>query len=373
MDPQKTTCPNPDCPMHGQAGQDNIALHSKKEKRFRCRKCRKTFAATTGTIFYRRKYDHRFISQMVSLMAYGCPPVAIEKTYELDQRTVAAWQQAAGAHCQVLHEQMLEQNPMDLMQVQADEIRVKAQGQILWMALALCVTTRLWLGGVVSDRRDKLLIRALALKVRACALCRPLLVVFDGFAAYVKEFRKAFRNPLHTGRPGRPRLIEWPRVVLGQIIKSRKGRRLHEITRRLIELIERGRVLLPGQQTPVEDRAQAAALLDASQGGGGLGTSYIERLNATFRSRLCALVRQTRSLVRNPLTLERSMYLVGCVYNLCTYHESLSVPLMISDGYTEKRRQVRRTPAQAAGLTAHRWSVFELLSYRLRPDLRFHG
>lgn len=370
MDPTKTSCPNPDCPMHGQTDQGNIALHSKKEKRWRCRKCGRTFAATTGTIFYRRKYDHRFISQMVSLLAYGCPPAAIEKTYDLDERTIADWQQAAGAHSQALHEHVLENSPMDLKQVQADEIRVKAQGGLLWMALALCVTSRLWLGGVVSEHRDRYLIRALALKVRACALCRPLLVVFDGFAAYVEAFRKAFRSPLHTGRRGRPPLIEWPRVVLGQVIKSRQGRRLQHVTRRIVE---RGRVLVPGQQTPAEDRAQAAALLVESQGGGGLNTSYIERLNATFRSRLSALVRQTRSLVRTPETLEEAMYLVGCVYNFCTYHESVSLSLVISNGYTEKERQVRRTPAMAASLSDRRWSVFELLSYRLPPDLRLHG
>lgn len=361
MDLAQASCPNSDCPMYGQNGQDNIALHSKKEKRWRCRKCRKTFAATTGTIFFRRKYDKQFISDVVSLMAYGCPPAAIEKTYHLDERTIADWQHAAGAHCQHIHEHLLE--PMDLKQVQADEIRVKAQGGILWMALAICVTTRLWLSGAVSERRDKLLVRALALKVRACAVCRPLLVVFDGFAAYPAEFRKAFRSPLHTGKQGRPALIEWPCVVFGQIVKSRRGRRLKELTRRILQ---RGRVLLPGQQTPEQDRAQATALLEASGGGSMLNTSYIERLNATFRSRLCALVRQTRSLVREPVTLERSMYLVGCVYNFCTFHESLSVPLIVSDGYSESTRQVRQTPAQAASLSDHKWSVFELLSYRLQ-------
>lgn len=370
MDPSKTSCPNPDCPMHGQTDQGNIALHSKKEKRWRCRKCRRTFAATRGTIFYRRKYAPHFISQMVSLLAYGCPPTAIEKTYDLDARTIADWQQVAGAHCQAVHEHVLENSPMDLQQVQADEIRVKAQGGILWMALALCVTTRLWLGGVVSKHRDRYLIRALALKVRACALCRPLLVVFDGFAAYVKECRNAFRSPLHTGQRGRPPLIEWPGVVLGQVIKSRQGRKLQQVTRRLVE---RGCVLVPGRQTPAEDRVQAAALIERSQGGGGLNTSYIERLNATFRSRLSALVRQTRSLVRDPVTLARSMYLVGCVYNFCTFHESVSLPLVISTGYAERVRQVRRTPAMAACLSDHRWSVFELLSYRLSSDLRLHG
>ena len=382
MDPTKAACPNPDCPLHGQTGQDNIGLHSKKEKRWRCRKCRKTFAATTGTIFYRRKYEHTFISQMVSLLAYGCPPAAIEKTFELDERTVAAWQQAAGAHCRAVHEELVEGQPMDLQQVQADEMRVKAQGHILWMALALCVPYRLWLGGAVSAKRDKKLIRTLAAKVRACALCRPLLIVFDGFAAYFNAFRGAFRSPRHERKQGRPPLIEWPGIVFGKVVKTRQGRRLKEVTRQVIE--QRHRVIYPGQRPehpPVDvQRAQAAALIEASQGGsrgegtgsGKLNTSYVERLNATFRSRLCALVRQTRSLVRNVQTLEGSMYLVGCVYNFCTWHESLSVPLVLSTGYTERTRQVRRTPAQAASLTDHRWSVFELLNYRIRPDTALH-
>lgn len=30
MDPQKATCPNPACPLHGQTGQGNIRLHSQK-------------------------------------------------------------------------------------------------------------------------------------------------------------------------------------------------------------------------------------------------------------------------------------------------------------------------------------------------------
>ncbi len=77
----------------------------------------------------------------------------------------------------------------------------------------------------------------------------------------------------------------------------------------------------------------------------------IERLNATFRARLHALVRRGRGLARQPETLHLSMYLVGTVYNFCTQHQSLK----------------GQTPAQASGLTDHRWSVVELLGYRVAP------
>ena len=52
-----------------------------------------------------------------------------------------------------MHESLVER-PRDLGQVQADESRVKKQGGIVWMALAMMVTTRLWLGGEVSEQRD---------------------------------------------------------------------------------------------------------------------------------------------------------------------------------------------------------------------------
>ena len=55
--------------------------------------------------------------------------------------------------------------------------------------------------------------------------------------------------------------------------------------------------------------------------------------------------------------------LVGCVHNLCRYHQSLRLPLLV--GSRGRRRWVGRTPAIAAGLTDHRWSVAELLWFKL--------
>jgi hypothetical protein len=44
---------------------------------------------------------------------------------------------------------------LDVTHVQADEIREKGRNMIVWMGLALMVSTRLWLGGVVSMHRDR--------------------------------------------------------------------------------------------------------------------------------------------------------------------------------------------------------------------------
>jgi len=53
MDPTTVFCPNLACPARGQTGQGNIRPHSRKDKRFLCTACHKTFTATIGTAFYR--------------------------------------------------------------------------------------------------------------------------------------------------------------------------------------------------------------------------------------------------------------------------------------------------------------------------------
>jgi hypothetical protein len=48
------------------------------------------------------------------------------------------------------------------------------------------------------------------------------------------------------------------------------------------------------------------------------------------------------------------MYLLGTLYNFCTFHESLTVK--------QANGRQRQTPAMATGIANHRWSVHELLS-----------
>ena len=92
-----------------------------------------------------------------------------------------------------------------------------------------------------------------------------------------------------------------------------------------------------------------------------INTAYVEQFQATLRSRLVSLVRKTRATARQRATLETGMWLVGTVYNFCRAHRSLR--LVGNRSAVHKRRWVERTPAQAAGLTDHCWSVYELLSF----------
>jgi transposase-like protein len=338
IDPQTTFCPTIDCPARGQLGEGNIRIHCHKRQRYRCTVCKKSFSARSGTIFFRRRTEEQVITQVVTLVSHGCPIPAIEAAFVLQAQTVREWIDAAGAHAEAVHHSVVVQ-PRDLQQVQADEVHVKTQAGVLWMAMAMMVSTRLWLGGAVSAHRDRALIGRLVAIVAGCALCKPLLFVSDGLVTYIDAVRKAFRTR-QDGTGGRPRLIAWPDLAIAQVVKQYAGRAVTGTVHRLVQ----GSVQLFLTQ------------LWSTPGCQVLNTAFIERLNGTFRSRLAVLGRRTRCAARRATTVTRGMYLVGTVYNFCSVHSSLR----LENGGLQ-------TPAMAAGLTDHVWTVGEMLRHRVPP------
>jgi IS1 family transposase len=285
---------------------------------------------------------------VVTLLAFGCPVQAIVQAYGLDERTVASWRDRAGKHCQQVHQAVIEQGHLDLIHVQADEIRVKARGMVAWMGLAMMVPTRLWLGGVVSHTRDTRLADRLLQQVRACsqAAC-ALLVCTDGWVAYPNSIRRAFRDKVkRTVGRGRASLQVWSGLHIGTVIKHRVHKRLTEIVRQMSH----------------GSMAQAMHLLQRSGGGQVLNTSYIERLNGTVRERLATLTRKCRHAAHRLQALETGMYLIGSTYNFCCFHQALS-----TRAAGEAQQLLRQTPAMASGLTDHLWSLSELLRYKVAP------
>ena len=95
---------------------------------------------------------------------------------------------------------------------------------------------------------------------------------------------------------------------------------------------------------------QVQEMVVQTQGGGVINTAWIEWLNGTFRSRTSPLVRRRRALARQEATLHQAAYLTGTVYNFCTPHGTLS-----------QRARHPCTPAMAASLTDHCWTMGETL------------
>lgn len=287
---------------------------------------------------------------VVTLLSYGCPRQAIVHAFGLDERTVARWQERAGKQSQKVHEAIVMQAKLNLEHVQADEIRVKGHRLIPWMAMAIMVSTRLWLGGVVSERRDRKLADRLLVMVKAC--CLPLcalLVLTDGWSAYPGSIRRAFRAKVkRASQRGRCRLQAWPEIVIGTVIKKTAKHHVVEVIRRMA-------------QGTLE---QAEELLALSAGGIQLNTAFIERFNGTMRERLASLTRRSRHAAHRLAALQAGMWLVGCTYHFCWPHHELSRRIARAQG---RRGEVLISPAMAAGLTDHLWSVRELLSFRLAP------
>lgn len=289
---------------------------------------------------------------VITLVAYGCPVQAIVHAFGLDERTVASWRERAGQHCEQVHQALVEQGQLDLVHVQADEIRVKGCKMTVWMGLALMVSTRLWLAGTVSLTRDTALadrlMRASCDDVpRVCGRCwcAPMA------GQHIPTVSSALfgRRVKETAGRGRACLRVWPQLHIGTVIKHTVKHRLSAITRRMAH----------------GSLKRAAVLLRRSRGGTMLNTAFIERFNGTMRQRLATLTRKCRHAARRLETLQTGMYLLGTTYNFCWPHHELS---HVRESATGKRHVAQpRTPAMAAGLTDHVWSVSELLCYKIAP------
>jgi len=307
--------------------------------------CGQTFAATKGTPFYRLQTAADVVTLVLTLLCHGCPLQAIVAAFGFDERTVAYWLARAGQHCEQVHTHLVQQGQVDLGHVQADELWIKLVGRRVWLAMALAVPSRLWLGGVLSPRRDLVLITTLVQMIRSCARSLAILACVDGLASYVTAFLGVFRHPVRTGRRGRPRLVVEPGLLVGQVVKRYAQRHVVSVVRRV-----------------VRGTAEAiAAVLAVTGGGTGINTAYIERLNATFRSALALLVRRGRALAHKQAMLQAGMYLVGGAYNFCWAHDSLRLAAPEGAGY----KWQERTPGMVAGLTDHRWTLLELFRYQV--------
>ena len=191
MDPQAQFCHNPDCPARGQLGLGNIRVHSLSERRYRCTTCGRTCAETRDTPFYRLKTPADLMTIVVTLLCHGCPLQAIVAAAGLDERTVADWRDRAGRHGQHFHEHQVLHGQVELGHVQADELDVRTVAGRVWMAMAMAVPSRLWLGGVIKPHAGR------------CVVWRDgVLVCVDGLASYVTAFVRVFRDRCGPARRG---------------------------------------------------------------------------------------------------------------------------------------------------------------------------
>jgi hypothetical protein len=203
----------------------------------------------------------------------------------------------------------------------------------------------------LSHQRSEPEAIAFLAKFKARTDGRPPLFTSDKLPAYVEALIANYSTlelpPVNRG-PGRPR--KQPRRVLdpelcyAQVDKRREQGRVVEVRRRII-------FGTPEIITEILGRQQ-------------INTSYVERDNLTSRQSNGRLVRKTLSHSKKAYDLQHHLDLEDAVFNFVRPHLSLRVALpQPSNG----RKWHQRTPAMAAGLTDHIWTLEELLSYRVPP------
>ncbi|NOT64282.1 MAG: hypothetical protein HOP19_29040 [Acidobacteria bacterium] len=198
-----------------------------------------------------------------------------------------------------------------------------------WTHCAMARESRLWLAVVVGPRTEESATKLVEdAAQRLAPACWPLWSS-DGWAPYVTAQVLVFAvvihfiHPKRRGRPKAPQVVPDPRLRYGQVVKERVGRRLIAVTRRVVFGV--------------------AELIPLSQ----ISTTLLERLNGTIRQHIVPLHRKTRSFAKCRTALETQTLFFKGYDNLCRPPGTLK----------------GKTPAQAAGLSDHRWTLRELLTY----------
>jgi hypothetical protein len=172
------------------------------------------------------------------------------------------------------------------------------------------------------------------------------LLTSDEYPAYKTAIFAAYavaQEQPRTGRPGRPKK---PRQVLpaglkyATVHKERKDGRVVKVTTRVV----------------FGTLAAVLAAVAASLVSKVVNTVFIERHNGSDRNRNRRTVRKTCCFSKDWQVHEAMTYFTMYSYNFCWPVRTLRVKV-------SKKKYQQRTPAMAAGLTDHIWTIREWATY----------
>ena len=226
----------------------------------------------------------------------------------------------------------------------------------MWIWRAVALPSRLRVVSHVSHERSEAEATAFLADFKARTDGEAPLFTSDKLPAYLAALIANYSTPepppLQRG-PGRPRkepkrVID-PALRYGQVDKRRAGGRVVEVRRHIL----------------LGTEADIVHILQADGCGSQINTSYVERDNLTSRQSNGRLVRRTLSHSKKKEFLQRHIDLEDAFFNFVRPHSALQIKMARPGQHGRKWKQ--RTPAMAAGLTDHIWSLEELLSHRLPP------
>jgi hypothetical protein len=104
--------------------------------------------------------------------------------------------------------------------------------------------------------------------------------------------------------------------------------------------------------------------------GWTINTAFVERLNLDIRQRVAAIGRRVNTLCQGAEGLLDQLVLFQTYHNFVLPHASLRQPLPVpepTNGSGSAKVWRPCTPAMAAGLTDHVWTLKEVLLFRVPP------
>ena len=351
-------CPNRQCMYFGNTDAREHALvgdgkHGKAERiqTFRCQACHTTFSARRDTPLYRLKTPSQQVAMVLSALAEGLDPSAVERVFGFRHATITRWLTRAGGHAHTLHERSFR--TLWLPHLQLDELRTRLRNtsEVLWIWLAIDPSTKILPVLQLGPRTQHMAHMVLhSLRRNLAPGCVPLFTS-DGLNMYFYAITAHFGQWLQVVRRGW-KMSQWQvaaELNYGQVKKSYRRRKLVRITH----------VMRLGTEEALKASLQGMGF------SGRLNTAFIERVNLTVRHGVAALARRTWATSQQSPQLLAHLEWWRAYYHFVRPHEALRVRLVQPRERGGKRlaqRYRQRTPAMAAGRTNRRWTTREVLS-----------
>ena len=377
VDTSQHFCPNPDCDYRGWVGWGNLSSNGHPSggpwRQLYCSQCEGYFLETRGTPLYGKRVSPDLLVWAVGAVAEGLGIRAVARVFEVDPNTVLLWLVEVADHATAFSRYFL--HDVRVTQVQLDELfallsAVKAgavsEAEAItrlsrsphWVWTAIDPVTKLLLTIDVGDRTLAMAQRVVHQVVQVLAPgCVPLFLT-DGFKAYttallthdgqwVQPARWRAQGPMP-----KPRWVPLPGLLSAQVVKTVRRRRLVDVQHRIVF----------GTLGAVQ---QVLAVH-----GWQSNTAFIERVNLTIRQHVAAVGRRVSTLCKHEAGLRQQLALYQVYDNFCLPHAGLrqTLPQPEPTHGTGSARQGRpQTPAMAAGLTDHVWTLREVLLFRVPP------
>jgi transposase-like protein/IS1 family transposase len=370
-------CPNPRCQYYGWVGLGNIRTNGHPGggpwRQLHCRHCRGYFLETHGTPVHGKRVPTELMVRVVAALTEGLGIRAVARVFEVDPNTVLQWLVEAADHLRAFSHALL--HDVQVSQVQLDELfavlsAVKA-GELgedeaierlshasHWVWVAIDPVSKLLLSIDVGERTLAMAQCVVHLVRQVLAPgCLPLFLT-DGLKDYGTALLTHFGHWVQpsrrqaTGPVPKPRWMPLPELRYAQVVKQYRRRRLVSIRHRV------------GFGTLAGIKQVLAAT------GWQINTAFIEWANGAIRQHVAAVGRRVITLCKGQEGLRHQLALYHGYYNFCLPHTSLrrALPQPLPTNRTgSARRWQPCTPAMAAGLTDHAWSLKELLLFRVPP------